>query len=85
MKLLWKVDMGDQANTKVVGSISGEWECPELSNDIIDDGEEWEINCRITDGDESLRQTLFQMVKKFAPDELRKQIKSKFVEELMKK
>ena len=77
--------MGDETNSKVIGSISGEYEFPEMSNDILDDGDEWEINCRITDGDETLRQTLYQVVKKFAPDELRKQIKTKFVEELKKK
>ena len=59
IKLLWKVDMGDETNSKVIGSISGEYEFPEMSNDILDDGDEWEINCRITDGDETLRQTLY--------------------------
>lgn len=77
--------MGDEGNTKVLGSIEGEFEMPELSNDILDDGEEWEINSRITKGDETLRKTLYQVVKKYAPDELRKQIKEKFVEELKKK
>lgn len=42
-KLLWKVDMGDDSNTKVIGSISGEYFIPEISNDILDDGEEWDI------------------------------------------
>ena len=31
MKLVWKCDMGDEGNTKVVGSIEGELFCPELS------------------------------------------------------
>jgi activator of HSP90 ATPase len=85
IKLLWKVDMGDETNSKVIGSIEGEYELPEVSNDVADGGDEWEINCRITAGDESLRTTLFQVVKKFAPDELRKYIQKNFVEELKKK
>ena len=85
IKLLWKVDMGDDTNSKVIGTIEGEYEMPEMSNDILDDGEEWEINCRMTKGDENLKKTLFQVVKKFAPDELRKHIVKSFVEELKKK
>lgn len=85
VKLLWKVDMGDETNTKVIGSIEGEYEILEMSNDVIDDGEQWEINCRITGGDETLKQTLFQVVKKYAPDELRKHIITNFVDELKKK
>ena len=58
IKLLWKCDMGDAGNTKVIGSLEGEYEFTEMSNDIIDDGDEWEINTRVTKGDESLKQTL---------------------------
>ena len=66
--------MGDADNTKVMGSIEGEYEMPEISGDILADDEEWEINCRMTKGDETLKKTLFQVVKKFAPDALRKAI-----------
>jgi len=59
VKLVWKCDMGDESNTKVLGSIEGEYEMPEISGDILDDGDEWEINCRMTKGDETLRKTLF--------------------------
>lgn len=74
VKLVWKCDMGDADNTKVMGSIEGEYEMPEISGDILADDEEWEINCRMTKGDETLKKTLFQVVKKFAPDALRKAI-----------
>lgn len=77
--------MGDKDNTKVISTINGEFDLPEISNDIQDDGEEWKIDSRITDGDEEVVKILYQMVKKLAPDELRKQIKSQFVEELKKK
>ena len=84
-KLAWKIDMGDETNSKVIATIEGEYEFPELSNDIINDGEEWDIEARMGKGDENLKKTLYQMVKKFAPDELRKFIQKNFVDELMKK
>lgn len=43
VKLVWRCDMGDADNTKVIGTIEGELFCPELSNDIIDDDEEWDF------------------------------------------
>jgi activator of HSP90 ATPase len=58
-KLLWKCDMGDESNSKVVGSISGEYFMPEISNDMLDDEEEWEVNCSIKEGDETLVKTLY--------------------------
>lgn len=74
VKLLWECSMGDITNTAVLGSIAGEYEMVELSNDIIEDGEQWDIDCRITKGDETLKTTLNQLVKKLAPDALRKTI-----------
>jgi len=47
VKLVWECDMADESNTKVLGSIGGEYEMPEISNDILADGDEWEIECRI--------------------------------------
>ena len=38
-RLAWKCDMGDEGNTKVRGSIEGEFNLPEISSDILDDGE----------------------------------------------
>ena len=58
---------------------------PEISNDVLDDGDEWEINSRILTGDETLRTTLFQVVKKYAPEALRKAIVQSYVVELKKK
>lgn len=84
-KLVWECSMADETGAKVLGTIGGEFEMPEISNDVIDDGEEWEINARINSGDETLRKTLYQVVKKLAPDELRKTIMTKYVEELKKK
>lgn len=56
-----------------------------MSNDILDDGEEWEFNASISKGDDTLKKTFYQIIKKLAPDELRKKIIADFVEELKKK
>jgi len=85
IKLKWKCSMADESKTKEIGAIEGEYEMPEVSNDVLDDGEEWEVNCSIQSGDETLRKTLFQIVKKLGPDALRKQIMTQFVDELKKK
>jgi len=85
IKLKWKLDLGDESNTKVIGTLEGEYEFLEMSNDILDDGEEWDIESKVTKGDPTLVQNMSQVVKKFAPDALRKTIKEKYVAELLKK
>lgn len=50
--------MGDEGNTKIIGSVEGEFNLPEISSDILDDGDQWEIECRITSGDEALVKSL---------------------------
>ena len=86
IKLIWKADLGDEGNTKVIGSVEGEFFFPELSNDVLDDGDEWECEVRMyADGDQHIKQTLYQMIKQLAPNDLKKQIKDKFVDELKKK
>ena len=46
-KLVYLCAMSDETNSKVVGSVEGQYEFPEISNDVLDDGEEWEINASI--------------------------------------
>ena len=83
--LPFKINLTDDNNTKVLGTVEGEYEFPEISNDILNDGEEWECNASITKGDDELMKVFYQIIKKKAPDELRRQIKEKFVDELIKK
>ena len=85
VKLVYKIDYADESNTSVVGSVEGQYEWPEISNDILDDGEEWECNASISKGEDSLKKMFYQIIKKLAPDELRKKIKTEFVDELAKK
>jgi activator of HSP90 ATPase len=44
VKILFKIDLADESNTKSVGSVEGIYEWPEISNDVLDDGEEWDVN-----------------------------------------
>jgi activator of HSP90 ATPase len=41
--LEWNCFKNDDANTKVDGFVEGEFFLPEISNDIIDDGEEFDV------------------------------------------
>lgn len=47
IKLIWKVDISDDANTKVLESCEGEYFLPEVSNEVIDDGDEWDVEARV--------------------------------------
>ena len=58
-KLAWKCDLGDETNSKVIGTVEGEFELPEISNDILDDGEEWEISARVYKDDNNLMTKLY--------------------------
>jgi len=85
VKLLFKVSLSDDSGAKEIGSVDGEFELPEISNDILDDGDEWEINARVGKGDDALVKRFYKIIREDAPNELRKQIKEKYVEELKKK
>ena len=85
VKLDFMCAMVDEANSKVIGQLEGQYIIPEISNDVLDDGDEWEINASIHSGDEAMKEKFSQIIKKVAPAELRKQIIKQFVEELKKK
>jgi len=55
--------LSDDSNTKVIGTVEGEFDLPEISNDILDDGEEWEVNARFSKGDDNLKRTFYQLIK----------------------
>ena len=46
-KLLYACSMSDETNSKVIGTVEGQFDMPEISNDVLDDGDEWEINASI--------------------------------------
>jgi activator of HSP90 ATPase len=78
VKLAWKVEVG-------ADQISGEVFWPEISNDIVDDGDEWEARVSTTVGSEKVNSFISQIIKELAPSALRKAILKDFVEELKKK
>jgi len=59
VKLVYKIDLSDEANTKSIGSVEGQFEFPEISNDVLDDGEEWEINASISKGEDELKKAFY--------------------------
>lgn len=63
VRLPFKVVLSDDSNTKVIGTVEGEFDLPEISNDILDDGEEWEVNARFSKGDDNLKRTFYQLIK----------------------
>lgn len=71
VKLVWTCDLADEAKTKVIGSVEGEITFPEISNDEDD----WDYEVSIQKGDETLRQNFYQIVKKIAPEEMKKAIR----------
>ena len=68
-----------------IGKIEGEFEIPELSNDIEDDGDDWEINCSVVSGEDAHWEKLRLLIQKDAPKALREALKNGFVNELKKK
>ena len=58
---------------------------PEISSDIADDGDQWEVNSSIVEDSSNLSKRYESIWKKDAPQALRKEIMGKFVEELKKK
>ena len=68
-----------------IRSLEGTYKIPEFSNDVLENDEEWEIVCTHEKGDKELWRIMENMVKNLAPIELRKVLKTKFVEELKKK
>lgn len=69
----------------VIGKIKGEWEWPDVSHDVLEDGDEWEVRTSIEEDEKKLGSVYNQLIRMFAPNDLRELIKTKFVEELKKK
>lgn len=53
-KLKWECIFKDGEGNEV-GNIQGTYEMPEISNDIDDDGDEWEIRTSVTDDKNNLK------------------------------
>lgn len=63
--------------------MTGTYELPEVSNDEEEDG--WIVNCSFIKDDGNIKHVFEQMARKLAPDALKKEILTRFVDELKKK
>jgi activator of HSP90 ATPase len=45
-KLKWECNFKD-GDGNIVGTIKGEYDMPEISNDVADDGEDWEVRISV--------------------------------------
>jgi hypothetical protein len=68
-----------------VGKLKGEYEMPEVSSDIDDDGEDWEVRNSFKSDEGNLKGRFENLVRKDVPKVLRKAIKDQFVSELKAK
>jgi activator of HSP90 ATPase len=80
-KLKWELVLRDGEGTEV-GKLTGTYELPEVSNDIDDDGEDWEVRTSFGEDANNIKARVDGVVRKDATNVLRKEIKSKFVTEL---
>ena len=84
VKLKWECTLRDGDGNEV-GSLKGDYELPEISNDIDDDGEDYEVRVTFGEDKSNLKSRFESMIRKDAPKDLRKTIKEQFVNELKQK
>lgn len=66
--------------------MKGQYELPEVSSDIDDDGDEWEVRSSVKEDPYNVRARYeATIIRKQAPAALRKAIKEQFVNELKQK
>lgn len=46
-KLVFMCAVSDETGSKILGQVEGHYELPEISNDVLDDGEQWEIRSSV--------------------------------------
>lgn len=84
IKVKWECIFRDGEGNEV-GMIKGEYEMPEVSNDIEDDGDDWEVKPTVSDDKNNLKSRYENIWRKEAPNQFRKAIREKFVAELKQK
>jgi len=63
---------------------TGFFNLPEISNDVLESGDEWQIDAKITKVEDKTMEYVTKMINQI-PRKLRKEIQEKFVDELTKK
>lgn len=81
--LKWECSLKD-GEGKEVASMKGSYELPEVSSDIDDDGDVWEVRPSVKEEQPAGIKARYEatLIRKQAPDALRKAIKDQFVAEL---
>lgn len=84
--LKWECVMKDGEGNEVA-SMKGTYELPEVSNDIEDDGEQWEIRPSIKEEKPAGIKARYEstLIRKEVPEAMRKAIREQFVKELKSK
>lgn len=84
--LKWECYLKD-GEGKEVASLKGTYELPEVSSDVDDDGEEWEVKLSVKEEQPAGIKSRYEtpLLRKQVPEALRKAIKSLFVAELKQK
>lgn len=80
----WELNVKDGEGS-VIGTVKGTYELPEISNDIDDDGEDYEVRPTVKEDSGKLKDRFDNIIRKEAPKELRKAIKEGFVAHLKQK
>lgn len=80
-QLKWECSFKD-GEGKEVASMKGSYECPEISSDIADEGDDWEIKPTVKEDPQFMKARNENMIRKQAPAALRKAILDSFVAEL---
>jgi hypothetical protein len=79
--LKWELNVKD-GDGNVIGTVKGTYEMPEISSDIDDEGDEYEVRSSIKEDPGKLKDRFDNIIRKDAPKELRKAIKEGFVAHL---
>lgn len=78
-KLQWELSAKDGEGNEVA-NLKGSYELPEVSNDVADDGEDWEVRSTVKEDKGQNKARFDNHIRKEAPKALRKAIKEQFVD-----
>ncbi|CDW91228.1 activator of hsp90 [Stylonychia lemnae] len=82
--LKWELSAKDGEGNEVA-NLKGQYELPEVSNDIADDGEDWEVRTSVKEDKGQNKARFDKQIRQEAPKELRKAIMDQFVSLLQQK
>lgn len=81
INLKWEMIIKDGDGNEL-GKMKGDFDLPEVSNDLDDDGEDYEVKTNVTEDSAKLKARFFETLRKDGAKALRTAIKEGFVKEL---